>query len=263
MNPKISIITITYNSEKTLEETIRSVVSQEYDNLEYIIIDGGSKDHTLDIVNKYQDKIAYVVSEPDKGISDAFNKGIKAATGEIIGILNSDDVMLPDTLHAIAENYYRTIDIYSLNVIIWDEKNNIKVQEIPDLKFSISKVGHHIAHQGRFISKSAYEKYGMYDVRLKYMMDFDLLKRMYDQKAVFKYIDHNASLYRMGGATSDDESKKLNDRRLVVLNNGGSIYRYYYLVSYHAIRNALKGFVIKVFGQEVRYFLRYKRYKEK
>ena len=78
------MVTITYNSEATLEETIKSIVSQYYDNLEYLIIDGGSKDKTLEIVNKYRDKIAVVVSEPDKGISDAFNKGIRKATGEII-----------------------------------------------------------------------------------------------------------------------------------------------------------------------------------
>ena len=77
MCPKISIITITFNSENTVEETIKSVVSQDYGNVEYIIIDGGSKDGTLDILNRYRDKIAKVVSEPDEGISDAFNKGIK------------------------------------------------------------------------------------------------------------------------------------------------------------------------------------------
>lgn len=93
---KISVITITYNSEETLEDTIKSVISQEYDNLEYLIIDGGSKDHTLDIVQKYRDKIAVVVSEPDNGISDAFNKGIKLASGEIIGIINSDDLLLQE-----------------------------------------------------------------------------------------------------------------------------------------------------------------------
>ena len=96
--PKISIITVCYNSEAHLEECIRSIVTQEYENNEYLVIDGGSKDGTLDIINKYRDKIAYFVSEPDKGISDAFNKGIKAATGDIIGILNSDDYMMPGVL---------------------------------------------------------------------------------------------------------------------------------------------------------------------
>ena len=95
MKPKISVITITFNSAATLEETILSVTSQDYPDLEYVIIDGGSTDGTLDIIRKYQDKIQIVVSEPDRGISDAFNKGIARATGEIVGIINSDDILLP------------------------------------------------------------------------------------------------------------------------------------------------------------------------
>ena len=102
MQPKISIVTITFNSESTVEDTIKSVVSQDYPNLEYIIIDGGSKDGTLEIVDRYRDRIAKVVSEPDKGISDAFNKGIRNATGDIIGIINSDDILLPGALSAVA-----------------------------------------------------------------------------------------------------------------------------------------------------------------
>ena len=87
--PKVSIITIAYNSSETIEETIQSVVAQDYENLEYIIIDGDSKDGTLELVNRYQDRIARIVSEPDKGIYDAMNKGVQCATGEIVGILNS------------------------------------------------------------------------------------------------------------------------------------------------------------------------------
>ena len=92
--PKISIITVCYNSEAHLEEAMLSIINQSYANKEYIVIDGGSKDNTLAIIDKYRDKIDYFVSEPDKGISDAFNKGIKAATGDIIGIINSDDFMI-------------------------------------------------------------------------------------------------------------------------------------------------------------------------
>lgn len=103
MIPKISIVTITYNSEKTLEETILSVVNQNYCNLEYLIIDGGSKDSTLKIEDKYRDKISFVISEPDKGIIDAFNKGIKYASGDIIGIINSDDILCDGALQAIAD----------------------------------------------------------------------------------------------------------------------------------------------------------------
>ena len=89
--PLITIITVSYNAVKTIEDTIVSVLGQTYNNIEYIIIDGGSTDGTLDIIKKYQDKITYWVSEPDKGIYDAMNKGIAKANGELIGIINSDD----------------------------------------------------------------------------------------------------------------------------------------------------------------------------
>ena len=119
--PKISIITITFNSEKTLEETIESVLSQNYPNLEYLIIDGGSSDGTLEIVKRYKDKIDFVISEPDRGISDAFNKGIRYATGEIVGIINSDDLLLPDALHKVAENYDSNVGVYRGNTVIWND----------------------------------------------------------------------------------------------------------------------------------------------
>jgi glycosyltransferase involved in cell wall biosynthesis len=89
---KVSIITVAYNSESTIEETIQSVLSQDYFAIEYIVIDGGSNDGTLDLIKKYQAKIDYFISEPDQGIYDAMNKGVRASSGELIGILNSDDV---------------------------------------------------------------------------------------------------------------------------------------------------------------------------
>ena len=95
---KISIITITYNSEKTIEETVKSVIDQDYPDVEYIIVDGQSKDCTLQIIEKYSSHISTLISEPDRGICDAFNKGIANATGEIIGIINSDDMLLPGAI---------------------------------------------------------------------------------------------------------------------------------------------------------------------
>ena len=121
MFPRITIVTITFNSAATLEETIRSVTMQDYPALEYVIIDGGSSDGTLDIVQKYRERIQIVVSEPDKGISDAFNKGIARATGEIIGIINSDDILLPGALRELAEVYDPQVDVYSGLILFWNE----------------------------------------------------------------------------------------------------------------------------------------------
>jgi glycosyltransferase involved in cell wall biosynthesis len=101
MTQKVSIITVCFNSEKTIRDTIESVLSQDYPNIEYIVIDGKSSDRTMSIIQEYGDRIAIAISEPDKGIYDAMNKGIHLASGEIIGMLNSDDIYM-DT-HAVSE----------------------------------------------------------------------------------------------------------------------------------------------------------------
>jgi glycosyltransferase involved in cell wall biosynthesis len=101
---KVSIITTTYNSALTIEDTIKSVLDQDYPDIEYIIIDGGSTDGTMDIVNKYKDRIANIVSEKDEGMYDAMNKGIKLATGDVVGILNSDDIYTSnDVIRTVVE----------------------------------------------------------------------------------------------------------------------------------------------------------------
>ena len=99
--PIISIVTICYNSAATIEETMQSVIGQGYPLLDYVIIDGGSTDGTLDIVERYKDKLGYFCSEPDNGISDAFNKGIKNAKGDVICMINSDDILLPGALELL------------------------------------------------------------------------------------------------------------------------------------------------------------------
>ena len=98
LNMKLSIITVSLNNKDTIEQTIRSVLSQTYNNVEYIVIDGGSTDGTVDIIKKYEDKISYWVSESDKGIYDAMNKGIRKATGDIVGILNADDFYVDENV---------------------------------------------------------------------------------------------------------------------------------------------------------------------
>ena len=116
LNPLISIITVVKNNEKYLEETIQSIINQKFKNFEYIIIDGKSSDRTLEIIKKYNTEIDYWISEDDKGIYDAFNKGINIANGELIGFVNSDDVLTPNALE-ILNNYYLKVKKTNLNVL--------------------------------------------------------------------------------------------------------------------------------------------------
>lgn len=258
MNPKISIITITYNSEKTLEYTIKSVISQEYDNLEYLIIDGGSTDKTLQIIDEYRDNISYVVSEPDKGISDAFNKGIKAATGEIIGIINSDDVLLPGALQAVADNFEIGVDVYRGNVVIWDDIHNTKLSIRPTMSFKVGTPIKAVAHQGTFVTKAAYQKFGVFRIDFRYMMDADLLYRLSAHGAVFKYIDYDMALFRLGGVTSDDWKKKIPENRKLIRINGGNKWMEIKSIFEFVTLNIIKRIGFFVFGENISRKLRYK-----
>lgn len=256
-HPKISIITVSYNSESTIEETLKSITSQEYDNMEYIIVDGGSADQTLSIIERYRKKISIVISEKDNGISDAFNKGIAMATGDIIGIINSDDIMLPDTLSTLSQEFDATTDIYRMNVIIWNPDTQQKFREIPSLAFPITPLSIHVSHQGTFVTKKAYQKYGAFDVNLKYVMDRDFLTRCYQKGASFKYINHDSSLYRMGGATNTPIRKKKADYIRLVKNNGGSTIRAYSYYCYLCFFDCCKR-ILNIFGEDFKRKLRYK-----
>lgn len=253
MNPKISIITITYNSGSTLEDTILSVISQDYNNLEYLIIDGGSSDNTLDIVNKYRDKIAFVISEPDKGISDAFNKGIKYATGEIVGIINSDDLLMPNALKIISENYSPYIDVYSGNVILWNEDTGDEFSSKPDIAFDKLKLQYNVGHPARFIKRNAYEKYGLYSEDFRYNMDIDLLCRFYKNGATFIHIDKDLAKFRMGGTTADSIYKKKKDYYQFVRNYGGSLWDFRKLWISAIIKYCLIRFSITLLGERFRF----------
>lgn len=237
MQPKISVITISYNSEKTIEKTIQSVIQQDYENLEYIIIDGKSKDGTVDVIKKYEDKIAYWVSEKDNGISDAFNKGIAAATGEIIGIVNSDDQYLPGALKAIADCYDPKVDVYRGAILIHDDIKNIEYTYQPSMKFGMLPIKVNICHLPTFITKKAYEKYGNYSTDFKLAMDLDLLRRFYRAGARFKKVDMVLGRFNVGGvSTQAGIERAFDERRKVILANGGSKFD---VVVYNQILRAI------------------------
>lgn len=243
MNPKISIITVCYNSAAHVEQAIQSVVSQPYENKEYIVIDGGSTDGTLDIIAKYHNQIDYFVSEPDRGISDAFNKGIKVATGDIIGICNSDDFMMPNVLSRIADEYDEVTDIYRGYCIVWNKKTGKKHTLHPNTRFSIPPFGAIICHESSFISKRLYQKIGLYKTNFKYMMDLDLFIRIYKDKTVrTKFVDVCVITFCTGGVSSSSFSQLKEERKRLILENGGNWCDVVVYLTYHRIKAILKRF---------------------
>jgi len=197
---KISIITITYNSEKTLEDTIKSIAAQRYKELEYLIIDGGSTDQTLEIVKRNTAVVTHWISEPDRGISDAFNKGIRMATGDVIGIINSDDLLAENALRNIAENMSSDTEVFYCNAIYFSEnqqKFRVKPHDnIDDLRKCMALV-----HPATFVRKSAYEKYGDFDLSYTCIMDRELLLRMYLGGAKFQFFDADLAWMRLDGVS--------------------------------------------------------------
>ena len=253
MEPKISVITISFNSEATLEETIRSVTSQDYPALEYVIIDGGSTDGTLEIIRKYQDRIQVVVSEPDRGISDAFNKGVARATGEIVGIVNSDDILLPGALQKVAESYQPQVDVYSGWIMFWNQETNETFPSYPDIAFDRLKLQYRVAHPARFIRRDAYERFGLYREDMRYMMDIELLCRFYKQGASFLLIDSPLAKFRIGGTTNDSIYKKKEDYRAFVQSFGGSSWDFRRIWMQAVIKYNLIQWGYRLFGKNLKF----------
>lgn len=248
MQPNISVITICYNSVATLEETMQSVLEQGYAALDYVIIDGGSTDGTLDIIERYKARLGYWHSEPDKGISDAFNKGIAHAKGDLIVIINSDDVLLPGALQAVADSYEAGVDIYRGNVIIRNKDTGFTGRDIPSMKFPLMPFFVNVDHQGTFVTAEAYKRWGGYDLNFRYMMDHDFLARCYQGGARFKYVPYDVAEFRLGGVSVAPISAKRYDIEHIVLNNGGGRLLAAFCYAYFWMFDAVKRVVIRCVG---------------
>ncbi|BBB24031.1 glycosyl transferase, family 2 [Isorropodon fossajaponicum endosymbiont JTNG4] len=213
---KLSIITVVWNNKTTIRDAIDSVLSQNYPNIEYIIIDGGSTDGTIEIIKQCQDKIAKFVSEPDKGIYDAMNKGIALATGDIIGILNSDDFYINKfVIQKIIKAFEKKVDCVFAD-LVYVKPNNLEkvIRRYNSRYFSPDKFayGWMPAHPTFFARKEVYQKYGMFRTDLKIAADFDILVRfLYTHKISYHYLPEVIVKMRTGGVSTSLSSIWINN----------------------------------------------------
>ena len=238
-NYKISIVTPSYNQGKFLEDTILSVLNQDYKNIEYIIIDGGSTDNSVDIIKKYSDQISYWVSESDGGQSDAINKGFKMATGDYIGWLNSDDFYTEGAILKLVENINsQAVLYYAIQGHCHEDGSHSRIENIDEnITFDSILNGKSVTSQpGSFYEKEAVEKIGFLDESLKFVMDRDLWLKLL-QYGKPKFIPYVMAYLR---AHNDSKScnKKISDIResqQVFRKYGGNIFSLHYLRGKYAI----------------------------
>lgn len=175
--PLVSIVTVVLNGERHIEQTIQSVLGQNYDNIEYIIIDGNSSDRTLDIIRRYDDRIAYWKSEPDGGIYDAMNQGIALSSGTLINLLNADDYLEPQAVDRVVRTYLRVncpkAIVYG-NAFAVDDIHHVRAELFSTMRYW---VGMTINHQAMFVHKGVYHEVGPYNSGYRLAADYDFLVR--------------------------------------------------------------------------------------
>ena len=197
---KISVIIPTFNSAKTIEDTLKSIITQNWPDIQIVIQDGGSSDNTEAIVAKYPLAKEGWQLEPDKGIYDAMNKGIRRATGEIVAILNSDDVWLPGTLKRVAEVFSRNpgVGIVSGSIEVWEDlPNGARVV----LKSSLLHlhIGMTVQHPATFVRRNVYEQVGLFDIHYRIGADYDFVLRCMEANIPWIILDDILTRMRTGG----------------------------------------------------------------
>ena len=222
--PLVSVITICLNAEKTLEQTIQSVINQTYNSnsIEYLIIDGGSTDSTLDIIRKYDNRIGYWVSEPDGGTSDAINKGIQLSCGELIGILCADDFYEHDAVETIIGKYSATAPkIYHGNLTRIDAHTSAKTFLLkPPENLRKLFQGCAVNILAAFVDRRVYEKHGLFNSDYKIANDHEFLLRAFSAGVEFKYIPRDITFMREGGRSHKHYIRACRESFNVSINYG-------------------------------------------
>jgi len=211
--PKLSIITIVYNNVRDIERTIQSVINQTYKKIEYIVIDGASTDGTLDVVNQYQDHISKIVSEPDKGIYDAMNKGLALATGDYILFMNSGDELYDQkTVEAVfaaapwADIYYGETEMYNDD---WESLGRRRHEVPEEFDWKSFKYGMSISHQAIYIKKSITVPY---DLQYKYSSDIDWIIKAAKKASNIVNVHRYVAKYLVGGMSKKKHRESLKER---------------------------------------------------
>jgi glycosyltransferase len=203
---KISVITICFNNEKDIRPTLESVVNQTYSDIEYIIVDGASKDNTLKIVDDYKDKITKIISEPDKGLYDAINKGIRKATGDIVGLIHAGDQLHDQyVIEKIARHFEKNdIDMcYGHSKIMNENDMVVRVNKSPAYKPSLMKWGWMPSHQSFYAKRKLFEQYGCYNLKYKIAADYELLLRfIYFNRLKAALLDDFIVRFSLGGTST-------------------------------------------------------------
>lgn len=224
--PLVSVITVVFNGERHLDEALLSVIRQTYDNIEYIIIDGGSTDRTVEIIRKYEEKIDYWVSEQDEGISDAFNKGISVAHGEYIQLLNADDWLAPDKVEesVVAMEEHPDIGFVfgDLQMVASGDKPSLRICGDVTYRNVICYLMPRLNHPTVLARRSIYEECGLFDKRWRIAMDYDWLLRITLAGVAGKYIP-GLTVYMREGGVSRNWRNGVEEVRDVAVHNGGNI----------------------------------------
>jgi len=251
---KFSIITPSYNQGKYIESTINSVLNQTYKNYEHIIFDNKSTDNTIDILKRY--KHLKWVSEKDSGQTDAINKGLKKASGDILCYLNSDDMLLPDSLKYVAEYFSKNkdIDILYGNCILIDiEGNKIKTRKSEDFNLKrLLYLGYsYIQQPSTFFRKSVVKDVGYFNENLKYAMDYDYWIRAAKSNKVLKYVNKNLSsmrIHKKAKTFSDNKEMYVEAFNVSKKYGGNKLIRYYFHYMFWYVLNTFPGLFKVIFN---------------
>ncbi len=208
----ISIVTVCFNCVELIEKTVKSVLEQDYENIEYIVIDGASTDGTCDVIEKYRDRIAYHVSERDNGIYDAMNKGIEAATGELIGFIGAGDWYEDGAIKAIADTYMlKPADVVYGDVTVVDgsvhKRQDYGKVSLEDMYYYMP-----IIHPGLFV-RTRLQKEERFDTTYKIAADYKFLMRIYHKGCTFCYANHGIVYYLLGGVSSTRLAETIKESR--------------------------------------------------